>query len=385
MWITLDINTLLVATVANILALAIVSPVVMRSVRPGSGASFVRWSLIVHAVSWVCMIASNFWPETLIDRLLSTLAVGGFAATHWLLFKALEIWLGSRRFGRTLLVLALLTPIGYLLVFDNYAIRVGWANFLLAAQLFLIALACFRPTTAMHGNWRMIVAVGLTCMAILTLGRGYLGAFTDLYPAFLTPQPWNVAAMLMTSLLPMMVNFAMLGGWHEEAEIALYRQVVTDTLTGLLNRRGWMEVGQPLVANAHRFDQPMALIMIDIDFFKKINDTLGHEAGDRALKALGALLLENRRANDVAARVGGEEFCLLLPGTTEKSGQAIDRRLREQLPGIASRLGFPIDFSSGLAIRLPGETLEKMMMRADAALYAAKTAGRARMEVARAP
>lgn len=381
---TLDINTLLVVTVANILALAIVSPAVM-GMRLSAAASSARWSLVVHAASWVCMIASNFWPETLIDRLLSTMAIGGFAATHWLLFNALTHWLGCRHFSRAVWVLAILAPLGYVLVFGNYAIRVGWANFLLSAQLFLIALACFRPTTPLRGNWRMVVAFGITCMAILTLGRGYLGAFTDLYPSFLTPHPWNVAAMLMTSLLPLMVNFAMLGGWHEEAESALYQQAVTDTLTGLLNRRGWMEVGQPLVANANRVDQPMALIMIDIDFFKKINDTRGHDAGDRALKALGNLLLENRRANDVAARIGGEEFCLLLPGSTAESGQGIDRRLREQLPGIASRLGFPVNFSSGLAIRLPGETLERMMLRADSALYAAKDAGRGRLELAQIP
>jgi diguanylate cyclase (GGDEF)-like protein len=222
----------------------------------------------------------------------------------------------------------------------------------------------------------------MVSMAILTLGRGALGAFTDLYPSFLAPHPWNVAAMLMTNLLPLMVNFAMLGGWHEEAETALHRQAVTDTLTALLNRRGWVEVGQPLVANANRLDQPMALLMIDIDHFKKINDTHGHEAGDRALRAIGKLLLKNRRANDLAARIGGEEFCLLLPGSSVESAPTIDQRLREELPAIGAGLGFPISFSSGLALRQPGETLESMMIRADKALYAAKEGGRDRLELA---
>lgn len=378
---TLDINTLLVVTVANIVTLALVSPAVMGP-RLGAAARAARWSLVTHAVSWVCMIASNFWPETWIDRLLSTLAVGGFAFTHWLLFRALEHWLGPRRFASLVKALVWLTPLGYFLVFGHYAARVGWSNFLLAAQLGLLTLACFRPSTGLRGNWRLVVAFGMASMAVLTLGRGVLGAFTDLYPSFLTPHPWNVAAMLMTNLLPVMVNYAILGGWHEEAESALHRQAVTDELTALLNRRGWLEVGQPLVANANRLDQPMALLLLDIDFFKKINDTHGHDAGDRALQALGGLLLENRRANDLAARIGGEEFCLLLAGCSQEAACHIDARLRAQLPGLAQRLGFPVDFSSGLAMRLPGERLEHMMMRADTALYAAKDGGRGQLRCA---
>ena len=378
---TFDINTLLAVTVANIVALALVSPAVMGS-RLGPAASAARWSLMVHAASWICMITSNFWPETLIDRVLSTLAIGGFAATHWLLFRALSHWLGPRRCARIVAILAVMAPLGYFLIFGHYRWRVGWANFLLAAQLLLLALACFAPRTALRGNWRMVIAFGVISMAILTFGRGVLGAFTDLYPSFLTPHPWNVTAMLMTNLLPLMMNYAVLGGWHEEAEIALRQQAITDTMTGLINRRGWIEIGQPLIANANRIDQPIALLMFDIDFFKRINDTHGHEAGDRALRSFGRLLLENRRANDLAARIGGEEFCLLLPGSSAQAAQAIDQGLRQQLATIATQLGFPIGFSSGLAMRHPGETLESMMIRADAALYGAKEQGRGRLELA---
>ena len=222
----------------------------------------------------------------------------------------------------------------------------------------------------------------MVAMAALTFGRGLLGAFTDYYPSFLTPHPWNITAMLMTNLLPLMINYAVLGGWHEEAEIAMHQQAITDAMTGLYNRRGWVEIAQPLVANANRQNDIMALLMFDIDYFKKINDTHGHDAGDRALQALGSLLLVSRRDNDVAARVGGEEFCLLLPGCSSEAAVQIDQRLRAQLPAIAQRLGFPVNYSCGLAMRQPGETLERMMMRADAALYAAKNDGRGKLEIA---
>lgn len=377
----LDINTLLVVTVANIVMLALISPAVMGS-RLGTAARFARMSLIMHAVSWICMIASNFWPETLLDRILSTFAITGFALTHWLLFQALQAWLGARRFGRVIDFLAVMAPVGYFFLFHDYAMRVGWANFLLAGQLVVLMIACFDSTTTLRGRWRHVVAAGLLIMIVLTVGRGVLGAFTDLYPSFLTPHPWNVAAMLMTTLVPVMVNFAILGGWHEEAEIAMHQQAVTDALTGLLNRRGWGEVAQPMLAHANRFDLSLGLLMVDIDHFKKINDSHGHDAGDRALRALADLLRDTSRQSDVVARIGGEEFCLLLPGTSLDAAHRLDGRLRQGLPEIVARLGHALDFSSGLAIRRPGDTLEKMMTRADSALYAAKDAGRGRLMIA---
>ena len=377
----LDLNTLLVVTVANIAALALVSPAVMGR-HLSEGARAARWSLIVHAASWVCMISSNLWPETLADRILSTLAVGGFAGANWLLYKALGHWLGPRPAPRLTAGLVLLIPCGYFLLFGSYAWRVGWSNLLLAAQLFLVALACFAPATAMRGKWRLVVACGMVLMGVLTLGRGFLGAWTDLYPSFLTPHPWNVAAMLMTNLLPLVANYAILGGWHEEAENALHRLAITDTQTGLYNRRGWTEIAGSLVANANRQQLPVALLMFDIDHFKQINDSHGHEAGDRALQAFGGLILASRRAGDLAARIGGEEFCLLLPGCQLESGQGIDLRLRQELAPIAAELGFRLDYSGGLAVLEPGETLEQLMRRADRALYTAKENGRGHLQAA---
>lgn len=378
---TLDINTLLVATVANIVVLALVSPAVM-GLRLGAAGRSARWSLVVHAAGWVCMILSNTWPESVLDRVLSTIAIFGFALTNSLMFRALIHWLGPRQFERTVHLLTLAVPVGYFVVFDHYALRVGWANVLLAVQLFLVALACSRPVSTLHGPWRWVVAFGAMTMAVLTFGRGYLGAFTDLYPSFLTPHPWNVLAMVATCLVPPMINFALLGGWHEEADAKLHRQAVTDSLTQLLNRRGWQQLARPLLANAHRHGLPLALLMLDIDFFKSINDRLGHDAGDRALKALSALLAESRRAGDVLARVGGEEFCLLLPGCDAASARLIDQLLRQRLPAIEGVLGHALNFSSGLAVRRPGESLDELTRRADEALYAAKQSGRGRLVAA---
>jgi diguanylate cyclase len=302
--VIIDINTVLIVTVGNIVSLAIASPMIMGR-DLGTAANAARQGLIVQAAGWVCMIFSNLWPETWIDRLLSTAAISGFSATSWLMFLALQHWLGPRRLERWMTPLAVIIPVGYCLMFSSYALRVGWANFLLALQMALVAQACFAPRTPLHGPWRMVVAFGMSTTAILTLGRGILGAFTPFYPTFLTPHPWNIAAMMMANMASITVNFAILGGWHEEAEVALRNQAITDTLSGLLNRRGWIQVAGHLLAQAKRHDLPLALLMLDIDYFKKINDSHGHEAGDLALRAFGRLLRENTRSNDVAARIGG--------------------------------------------------------------------------------
>ena len=114
----IDLNTLLVVTIANIAALAIVSPAVMGW-RISEAARSARLSLVLYATSWIPMILSNLWPETLLDRFLSTLSVGGFAASNWMLFNAMSHWLGPRRFERTVKLLIYLIPVGYCILFSR--------------------------------------------------------------------------------------------------------------------------------------------------------------------------------------------------------------------------------------------------------------------------
>ncbi|MCW3155203.1 sensor domain-containing diguanylate cyclase [Achromobacter spanius] len=155
----------------------------------------------------------------------------------------------------------------------------------------------------------------------------------------------------------------------------LRRESTTDTLTGLLNRRGLDEAMALLQAEG----SPVAVLAVDVDRFKSINDRFGHTAGDRALQALAAVMSEGSRAGDTLARAGGEEFVMLMPGASLRSAAAAAERLRhrtatQQMPdAIASR----ITISVGVA-RFPdhGATLEAVCQRADQALYHAKNHGR---------
>ena len=156
----------------------------------------------------------------------------------------------------------------------------------------------------------------------------------------------------------------------------------TDPLTGLLNRRAFLEIAIPLWNNAKRNRRPLSAMMVDIDFFKKINDTHGHAMGDKVLQAVSALLAEACRSSDFAARWGGEEFIILLPETCGEQAGVLAERLRTRIEEM--RLGTlrkPIQLSAsfGIAERGAHESLDQLINDADEWLYRAKEAGRNRV------
>ncbi len=160
-----------------------------------------------------------------------------------------------------------------------------------------------------------------------------------------------------------------------------------DALSGLLNHREFWSRLREEGERAARYKRPLCLLLLDIDHFKRINDTYGHSQGDLVIKFLGQLLQENCRASDVAARYGGEEFAVLLPELDQVGAAAVAERLRQALDRQAFLLKgntVAVTVSIGVAT-LDGETGDAagLLEAADGALYAAKAAGRNRVEVAK--
>jgi len=154
-------------------------------------------------------------------------------------------------------------------------------------------------------------------------------------------------------------------------------------LSGVANRRNFEEVAAQEFARARRYQQPLSVIIFDIDFFKQINDNYGHAAGDAVIRAVALIARDAVREVDFVARVGGEEFAILLPGVRSEHALVSAERLRERIAGHA--LGFDdqvLHFTASFGVSelaAIDASFEHLQQRADHALYAAKQAGRDRV------
>ena len=168
----------------------------------------------------------------------------------------------------------------------------------------------------------------------------------------------------------------------EELIEALSEVARTDSLTGLLNRRGFEERLEDELRRAARSGGPVSLVVADLDHFKLVNDRYGHQSGDEALRKFGELVEAVKRSIDGAARIGGEEFALVLPGTDPGGAQVLAERLRRRVREVMVDDGLPLSVSLGVAAYpRHARTGDDLLRRADQAMYLAKRLGRDRSVV----
>jgi len=160
----------------------------------------------------------------------------------------------------------------------------------------------------------------------------------------------------------------------------LARVASTDVLTEVCSRRGWFEIAATEFSRSRRYRRAVSLMIVDLDYFKRVNDTYGHDAGDRLLQTFAALLRLECRQSDVVGRIGGEEFAVLLPETSVRAAQRLANRIADACRGmrVATAAGeVTCTCSIGISDLRPEDfTIDDAMRRADVALYDAKRAGR---------
>ena len=214
-----------------------------------------------------------------------------------------------------------------------------------------------------------------------------------------------VAVAVLAATASLAAHLATAGGepplpivWHALTDMAvlillavlldsLYRAVdrqrqlaEVDSLTGALNRRAFEIAAERERRRASRQGTPLSLAYLDVDHFKRANDRLGHHAGDRLLEAVAAAIARAVRATDLLARMGGDEFVLLLPETDAREAMTVVQRVRAVTAAAARAAGYPVALSAGIAtFRGVPESVDIMLAAADGLLYKAKESGRDRV------
>jgi diguanylate cyclase (GGDEF)-like protein/PAS domain S-box-containing protein len=223
------------------------------------------------------------------------------------------------------------------------------------------------PADHIHGWMGVPILVNDELIGMIALDSRQPGAFTQEHARLAAAFADHVGIALENSRL------------FEETQ----RLAITDLLTGLFNRRHFMTIAEREYQRASRYQYPLCVIMLDIDHFKLVNDTYGHQAGDQALQDLAMMCTEQLRVSDTMGRYGGEELIILLPETRLKTAAKVAERLRQRVSEHlihTERAAFRITISVGIAqFDIACHRLEDLIDHADQALYQAKNAGRNRV------
>ncbi|MEZ2745752.1 GGDEF domain-containing protein [Halopseudomonas bauzanensis] len=254
------------------------------------------------------------------------------------------------------------------------------------AALLLVILGRNRAQTAGRGQYFVMVGavMGLAIMCYRAVGASLgLGQLQ-----ITSSTPLQMATFLVSSIVMILTSMGLVLMTKERTDARNRMLALHDELTGLPNRRYSLEVLTRWLAGMERGRQPLSLMMLDIDHFKRINDTHGHLTGDRSLQQLAEILRARLRTQDHVGRLGGEEFLVILPNTTASGAHELAETLRRSVEQMAS----DSDDSSApnMTISIGVCTLEadtrlnpeEAIDRADAALYQAKQKGRNRIETA---
>lgn len=336
------------------------------------------------------LLSLNYLPGALIVALTNASTMLAFLSMQ----RGANIFLRRpRQEGELALLLGLVVLVGAWDVALGLDARVRGA--LMSALLSWVGLRLgFHSAAKVRGEFGLAATVLVTgpmflVALVFALRAAYLtlGGLPEAGAQLTAPTELNVWLVLSFFVLSALLNLSL--GYMVLLRLVRRLNHVSrhDALTGLLNRRAMQEA---LDAEYHRWQrkqESFALLLIDVDHFKKVNDQYGHAVGDQALCAVSRCLAAAVRKTDVLSRFGGEEFCVLLrltdgPGAIELA-QRLNQAVREQ-PMLAGSLGLPLTVSIGVAVAREGvlTRVEKLLLGADRALYRAKAEGRDRLAVA---
>ena len=375
----IDIQTFMLALGVGNTAFALLMAGYMRAAAPNPGLRTWMWARLLSGLAQIfCWVAPHAGMP-IVEELAAFGWVGGVA----LELASYCVFFGFRNWRR------ILGPAAVVALFIVAAAVMAQASRAQMMQVVAVIVALFasgaaaillRPQADAPLLQRIIgVNDALFAIAIwiwMAVANGGMGTF-DANPAY--------GFAYLASYLLMIVNgFGFLLLCKLKDDQRMRRLATIDGLTDMLNRRAFFERAETARQQALRLRKPIALMMLDLDHFKQLNDSFGHACGDDALRLFADTARASLRENDVMGRLGGEEFALAMPGTSLAGAQHAAERLRvavAEAPALACAATYRMTVSIGVVMIDPGEELTAALARADHALYAAKTGGRNRVEI----
>lgn len=346
-----------------------------------SGMRLWTMALVLQAVAWAALVAAyKGWP-----REMATLGSAALVTGFSFMYLAAKSYLRQPVSMPWVVGVPVVTAVLHWLVFENFVARILTVNVAIGLQMLWLTWLLLRPGSTGSWRWRWLAGLAVGASGAMVVCRAVLVILApESYPRFESPHWVNIVGLIVSNASVMAGTLAFLLAYRDEAEQELKRLATTDGLTGVLNRRHWMEHALSHFNLARRHGRGLVVLMLDIDFFKRINDSRGHQTGDRALVLFADALRQVVRQPDLVGRYGGEEFCVLLPMSDVTAAQAVDQRLRAAIVrDVNPKLGFEMTFSAGVAVLKDDQTtLDEVIACADKALYEAKQAGRDRLTVA---
>ena len=389
---SLDILTLtiMLMAVTAVLSITMILSFLTRKTYPGFGL----WTAgnTTFAVGFLCISLRNMIPEiftvVLANVLLLTAAICFLEGTR--LFRGKN---AHTIFSTSLIVLYAVFQSYFTFVSNDVSVRIIVVSLLMALIYSLVALELLRNVLPDLRFWNWFTGSLFAVYSIFMFVRGLLTEFLPAPHDLFAPNMLQTITFLLAIFLGIAwtFGFVMLNSERLEfdlksAQVELEQMAKIDFLTGIANNRFFSEAGENEIQRAHRYNRPLAVLMVDLDHFKKINDEYGHSTGDKALVEFAAICKNILRDVDIFGRLGGEEFAILLPETDIAGGAIIAERLLSAIGKTnidADNKILHITVSIGVAELLPDEDkLETLLKRADDAMYEAKRKGRNQVIIA---
>lgn len=370
---SLDIRTLLfVVCLISLLSAIGLAVVAFRFPRfPGFAWFAVADALLFAGTYLVSM--RDYWPDLVTTVVANACTLGGMMLNA----EGFKRYAGGPWpwWSRPYPLLLILIPTSAWFTFVEPSVNARILLFSACAMTALTGVACGLWHATGGKRLRLVTAL-FAGFAAFMLIRVALTAAEAPMASFMNAGWLHATALLLYLVFIPLKNFGILLDGVRLLLADIARQARTDPLTGLLNRRGLQEMAMLAHAQSQRRRSPLSVLMLDIDHFKSINDHHGHSVGDAVLQAVARLLQKQLRAGDVCARVGGEEFLVLLPDTAPEPALQVAEKLRAGIAALDLGAAGPCTASFGMTRWDPDTPFDGVAQAADRALYRAKDSGR---------